>query len=197
MTQTIHRLYASHDTAVAAADALRASRTDTFDDIHVFAGGRSADELVDAMTRAFVLRAHARTLANEVQRGATLVTVHAPFGSAIAAIHTLERFRPIGAGVPEFTDPADGWDEAAPLSSALRLPVLSRSKGPYHGFGGLPLLTAGQGTTSEALGLPPLSRSRGPYTGLAGLPLLSDRATPLSSMLGLPVLTRPQTRSRR
>jgi hypothetical protein len=196
MTQTIHRLYGSRDTAVAAAEALRASRSDRFDDVHVFTGGRSPDELVDAMTRAFILKAHARILANEVQHGATLVTVHAPFGSAIAAIDTLERFKPIGSGVPEFTEPADVWDEATPLSSALGLTVLSRSTGPYHGFGGLPLLTRHQRATSETLGMPAVSRSRGPYSGLGGLPLLSGKATPLSSMLGLPTLTKSRTRAR-
>jgi hypothetical protein len=195
MTQTIHRLYESRDTAAAAAQALLTSRFDRFTEVHVFTGEPAPEALVDAMTRAFILKSHAHTLADQVRRGAALVTVHAPFGTAVAAMGILESFGPVGAGVPDFTEPPLAWDEAAPLSSALHLAVLARQSGPYDGYGGMPLLTRSQSTTSGALGLPELTRSSGSYRGVTGLPLLSNKATPLSSMIGLPVLTRSRPRA--
>ena len=140
----------------------------------------------------------------------TLVVVNAPFGSAAAAIRLLEQH---GTGKAfEFANAAprhagieSDW-VAAPLSTALALPVLISSKPT-------PSLTRPR-TLSSILGIPELVRfsallplltkSQRPFSSLSssqrgwsklsrnqnGHASLIENPTPLSSLLGLPVLLR-------
>ena len=202
MSQTINRMYESHARASAAADELRTNRFNRFGDVHVVSrsagdADASLDGIVAEVMKGYVLKSHARVLAQHIQRGGTLVTVHAPFGSSVAAMQILDRHGPIESGVPDHSDPAVAWDEAAPLSSALQMPVLLKDSATFSKFWNVPAISKQGGTTSAALGLPEISDARGPFTGSFGMSLISNKATPLSSMLGLPLLTKPKPKPAR
>ena len=193
MSQTIHRMYSSLERANLAADALRASRFERFDEVHVVGhksegDAASADAIVAALMKAYVLKGHARVLAEGIRRGGTLVTVHAHFGTADAALAILERHGPIDSGLSEAADRPPAWDEAAPCSSLLHMPVLLADSATFSRFWNVPPLLKSGATTSSALGLPEATVSSRPFTGSFGLALISHKATILSSMLGLPVL---------
>ena len=196
MSQTINRMYDNHTSANRAADALRSNRFNRFTHVHVVSRSASPeaplDDIVAEVMKAFVLKSHARVLAQRIQRGGTLVTVHAPFGSAVAAINILDRHGPVESGLPDHSDAAMAWDEAAPLSSALQMPVLLKNSATFSRFWNIPAVSKRGATTSSVLGLPELSDQRGPYAGTLGKALISNNATPLSSMLGLPLLTKPK-----
>lgn len=193
MTQTINRMYDSLERARQAAHELQNNRFIRFTEVHVVgpdAGGAEAsvDSIVQALMKAYVLRADARVVAPAIQRGHALVTVHAPFGSATTAIEILDNHGPVDSGLVEAEDRPVPWDPATPCSNVIGLPVLLSHEDSFSRFWSVPALTKSGSTTCAALGLPELSSNDGPYTGLLGMPLLSSKATALSSMLGLPVL---------
>jgi len=201
MSQTINRMYASYERAHRAAQELRTNRFDRFDEVHVVTlqGANGADSLgLDASTdavmaalmKAYVLKAHAKVFAEGIRRGGTLVTVHAGFGTAAAAMAVLERHGPIDSGVPDATDPPVPWDEAAPCSYVLGLPVLLDDSATFSRFWNVPPLLKKGATTSSALGIPQTIDSSAPFTGTTGVHLISNKPAILSSILGLPVLTK-------
>jgi len=189
MTTTISRMYASHGQAMAAVAELENYGFGR-GDIHVVghpgtpgAESGAADAVMAALLKAYVLRAHAKVFAEGILRGGTLVVVHAPFGSAEAARTALDSAGPVDSGVPEPKPDYIDWDEAAPLSSGLQLPVLSRDPTPCSNFWGLPVLTRSQSSWSE------LASPHFTFSGMFGMGLLSRNPAPLSSMFGLKVLT--------
>jgi hypothetical protein len=203
MSQTINRMYDNHESAARAAHELRSNRFDRFTAVHVVtrsggsdAGTGSADASIDGIAasimKGHVLKAHAMVFAERIRRGGTLVTVHAPFGTAAAAMNILDSHGPIDSGVPELKDDIVAWDEAAPCSSALHMPVLLDDSATFSKFWNVPPLLKKAATTSSALGIPETVAAKGPYAGSFGLPLISQKATILSSMLGLPVLSKPR-----
>ena len=187
MSQNINRMYASRDQAVKAAHDLRNSRFDRFEMVHVVshddAPAADLDAITAAVMKGYVLKAHAKVYAEGIKRGGSLVSVHAPFGAAVAAMQILDQHGPIDNGVAEPQDRLPAWDDAAPVSSALMLPVLLNSSTSYSGFGGLPLLLKPSDTA-----VPARAPSSAPFTGTFGMALLSNKATILSSLFGLPVL---------
>jgi hypothetical protein len=204
MSETINRMYDSDDRAIRAADELRQDRFNKFDYVYVFtrhrgrdsnAAGAEAttDDIVASMMKAYVLKANARVFAERVKQGRAMVTVHAPFGSAEAANRILDRYGPVDSGVPQVSDRGELWDEAAPCSSALNLPVLLADSASFSRFWNVPMLVRSGATTCSSLGIRELTDSSRPFTGTFGLPLISNKATPLSSLLGLPLLTKPRT----
>jgi hypothetical protein len=151
------------------------------------AAASGEDPIVSQITSAMVLRSHARTLANGVRRGGTLVIVRAPFGTGGIAANILDRAGPVDSGVPDAAARKPAWDDAAPLSSALWAPTLVDSDDSFSRFWGLPLLTRWQRTLCSALGMGELAS---PDFSLFGTPALTRNPSPLSSTLGLPVLFR-------
>lgn len=201
MSQTINRMFDNHERAAQAAHELRFDCFDRFTAVHVVTrrGGPAAgatdasiEGIAAEIMKGHVLRAHAMVFAERVRQGGTLVTVHAPFGTAVAALNILESHGPVDSGVPEPKDDIMAWDEAAPCSSALRLTVLLDDSATFSKFWNIPPLLKNTGTTFSALGIPETVSSRGPFTGTFGFPLLSNKATLLSSMFGLPVLSKPR-----
>ncbi len=192
MSQTICRMYPSHEQAQGAAQALRTDRFDDFPFVNVVGAHTVTPTTLDTVTAAIakchVLKAHARVYAEGVLRGGTLVIVHAPFGSALLAQQILDEHGPVESGFAETSDRLQAWDEAAPMSSALHCRVLLDDSATFSRFWNVRPLTKKQRTTSAALGLPELSRQRGSFNGTVGMPLLSNKGTILSSLLGLPVL---------
>lgn len=204
MSQTINRMYDNHESAARAAHELRSSRFDRFTAVHVVTRSAGADAGADAsidgiaasIMKGHVLKAHAVVFAERIRRGGTLVTVHAPFGTAAAAMNILDSHGPIDSGVPELKDDIVAWDEAAPCSSALHMRVLLDDSATFSRFWNVPPLLKKAATTFSALGIPETVAFKGPYAGTFGIPLISQKATILSSMLGLPVLSKPRAVSR-
>ena len=193
MSQTICRMYANHDQALRAAQALETHRFDRFDAVHVISRGdgqASVEALTAAIMKGWVLKRHAKVLAEGVARGGALVIVRAPFGSGVSAIETLQRFHPIESGVPDHDETPLTWDDATPMSNVLGMRVLLDDSASFAKFWNVPALSKKPATWGSALNLPEISDSRGPFTGTFGMALLSTKATIFSSMLGLPVLSK-------
>jgi hypothetical protein len=202
------RFYDSATTAEAAAKRLR---DEGFEHVSHFkaAGGKGAAnraELVDGMMRAHVWKSHAEAYADRLNKGGALVTVHAPFGTAMTAGQILDAHNPVDEGIAIARHDDYVWDDAAPLSSLLHMPVLTRTRLPaetYMGISSLtkssgflshwlniPLLSAGSARKTSSFGVPLLSRSATPLSSAFGMKTLSQNPTPLSSLFGLKVLKR-------
>jgi hypothetical protein len=214
MSSMIIRIYESVAQAATAAQQLR---DEGFDHVFEFksASGKTAAAiaerkgLVASLMEAQVWKSHAESYAERLSKGGALVMVHAPFGSALHAIEILDSHSPVAVGFNESNvEPDFVWDDAAPLSSALRLPVLTKVKLPAETLSGVASLTKGTAFLSDRLGIPLLkqgvahknssmgfsllSRSATPLSSLFGLRTLSQNPTPLSSLFGLKVLSRKQ-----
>lgn len=188
MSHEITRMFASTaDAKSAAADLAE----DGFNDVHIVAPpaeGTPLSAIAAQIAQARVLLADARVYAKGVAAGGTLLTVHAPFGSGVAATRIIESYKTIPTGMPEpAREPM--WDDATPFSCVMHMPVLSDDPAPITRYMGIPVLAGSDCSMSAMLGLPLLSggESMG-NNGRLGLPYLSSKATPLSSLLGLPVL---------
>ncbi len=206
MKESIVRMY---ETEQQARDAVRALKDEGFPEEMIFlvtpGSGSSADAIASAIMAGYVLRGYARLYAESVQRGRSLVVVRASFGYGQAAIDTMNRFRPVDTGVPAAAEPSVAWDEKAPLSSALGLPVLMRKNpAPLSRIIGLPPLSSGRSvlspmfgelasskwSLSSLFGLGLLSRNPAPLSSLFGMKTVSSRRGPMKSRIGFPLLTR-------
>lgn len=191
MTQTISRIYSSHDHAAAAAAALK-KNPQWADDTYLVgaaeAGDGSVDAIAAAIAKAFVSQAEARSLAEAVPAGGAAVIVHAPFGSGVAAIETLERFGPIESPESEPERPVPEWDPATPFSANMMIQVLLNDPAPCSRFWNMPTLTNGRVSLSQRIGFPELTDSTKSLSAWLGWAMLSDKATPLSDWLKIPLL---------
>jgi hypothetical protein len=151
-------------------------------------GAAAIDELVAGMTKVFIPVSEAKIYAEKIAKGSHLVAVHAPFSGGHRAMWVLDSYDPIDAGVPTSTSEASAWEGATPFSSALHLPVLSKTALPFEAVMGVPAISAKPWTVSGCLGLPLLTKSQTPCSDALGMSTLSDNATPLSSSFGLPLL---------
>ena len=164
------------------------------DEIHVVgptdfdAGKNSSDDIVVAIAKGHVLRSDAVILAEGIQKGGTLVTVHAVFGAAARALDILDKHGPIASGLPSKRHPTVTWDEAAPVSSALMLPTRCDDPTVFATYSGMPTLMDGNASVSAAVGLPLLADQKSTLSEKFGLPLLSDNPAPLSSLFNIPLL---------
>jgi hypothetical protein len=199
MSQKIIRFYNAVESAAKAAKDLA---DEGFADVFQFksAGGKGAaavksrEVLLAEMLAAQVYHGHAETYVERLAKGGAMVLVHAPFGSSVNAARIMDLHGASGMGLDEGpTKPDYVWDERAPLSSALMLPVLTDVKLPMETLTGVTSLSSGTAFLSDLLGIPLLSRGSAHSNASFGMPLLSQSATPLSSMLGMPVLSRNAT----
>ncbi len=188
MIYALVRMYA--DTAVAAkAFALLEerglTREDNFINLVTPATASSADALAAAIRDGGrVLGADARVYAQGVLAGKSLVSLHAPFGAGRMYEDLLDELGPVDSGVEEPHE-AVHWDDAAPFSSALGIPAISKP-GPYR-FMGLPAIARSGATTSAWLGLSELAN---PHMSVFGTPQISSNPGPFSRLFGLPLLKR-------
>jgi hypothetical protein len=142
----------------------------------------TAAGLAAAIAKAKVLKSEAAVYAQGVLAGKSLVIVDAPFGAGSIYADVLDAAGPVDSGVPEpYWE--SGWDDAAPFSSALSIPVISKPS-PYL-FMGLPALLRSGRTTCAALGLPELASSD---LAVFGRPNLSSNPAPFSGLFHLPLL---------
>jgi hypothetical protein len=164
MADIITRVYGSYETARAAVAELKLHRF-TDSEITVVssqdapAGGTSPDfnTLVNTIAAGWVLKSEAAIYALSVMRGASLVTVRAPFGAAGRAAGIMDKHDPVESGVPlrEFSRLRQ-WDEATPASSLLHMPPLSDPNSSLSAILGLPLLAKRGRTLCTVLHIPEL-----------------------------------------
>jgi len=188
MAQIIPRLFSSSTNAAAAVKDVLDYR---FGDNEVFTieGGAKAtlDDLKAQIAQAGVAKADAAAYADKVKGGATLIVVHAPFGSAMKATVLLDRHQPLPS--PVAAAPAGKplrYDKATPLSSIYQWPTLSSNPAPFSSFWNLPLLS--DYSASRAAGRSELSDNAAPLSNWFKLSTLSDSPTPLSNWFKMPVL---------
>ena len=195
MSHEISRMFATAEHAHSAAAELR---EDGFDEIYVVSPPAKADTPLSAIAAQIaqgnVLLADAKVYAARVAQGGTLVTVHAPFGTGMLATNILESHDPVASGMPD-PAPVKLWDEAAPLSSALMMPLIIDDATPASTVIGLRPLTNSDCSFSGAIGLPLLSDNAAPLSTGLGMGTLSNNPAPLSSLLGLPLLRESRRRS--
>jgi hypothetical protein len=188
MSQTINRMYGSYEDAKAAFAELAKNR---YKDIHLVGYGTDAaapaiDDIVASIMSGYVVRAEAKIYAQGVQKGGSLVTVHAPFGTARKALWIMDKYGPIESGIPDTVFASRSWDEATPISSALNVPVLLDDTASFSAFWNLPLLM-----TKPYV--PKFTQSANPFSSIFGMPVLSKNATIFSSFLRLPVLAKDRS----
>ncbi len=203
MSQMIGRMYSSPERAAQAVAELRDNEIRDFEDVFIISGTvgagappRSTDAIMADLLAAYVVKSQARVYAQGIQRGGTLVVVHASFGTAVVAIDIMDALGPIDSGIADFSEPLRPWDEATPISCALQLPVLLPDNYTFARFWNVPPLSKKPATTFSFFGWPEVSASRGPFGGTFGMKLLSNKAAPLSSMLGLPALLQSRASKR-
>ena len=201
MSQVISRMYASHEAATRAVAELKDYG---FAHVHLVAGAgggkagngvsdRSHDEIVAAIMKGHVLKADARVYAAGVARGGTLVTVRAPFGSAVQAMQVMNEFDPIDSGVPDPQYPGAGWNDESPMSSLLHMPVLLDDSQTFSRFWNVRPLIDSHRSVSSCLGLPSLANASLALSQVMGFPLLASNATHVSSLFHLPLLLRSRS----
>lgn len=191
MSTEITRMFANAATAAKAADDLR---EDGFNDLTVVNPPAGSDVPLSAIAAQIALgHVHlpeAKIYAKGVAAGHSLVTVHAPFGTGKLAEVILESHGPVDSGLPK-APAVHLWDEAAPLSSAMFMPVLLDDATPVSSVMGVPTVTSGNCSVSETIGLPLLTDGETPDSRW-GFKFLSGNPAPLSSALGLPLLSKRQ-----
>lgn len=197
MTQTIGKLFGSPSQATAAADRLKATG---YRHVFVFLGDPSgADEadaavdpgVVKAMMEAHIYKSHAQIYAGHLAKGASLVLVHAYWGTAQKAITLLKSFDPLPDAIPKPPVPSRFiYDQRTPFSSTFELPLLTEKVTyPAEALSGIGSLTKRPRLFTSGW-LPMLSGSAAPLSGLFNLPTLTRSKTPFSSLLRLPLLKR-------
>ena len=205
MTQTISRLYPARENADAAtADLRRAGFGD--DIIHVVAPTEPPDEqVVASFRRGGVVDSEAEAYGDAIKRGETLVSVQAPFGSAVKALLILQKHGPTDTGVAEPGHAEAPADPATPLSSAFGWRVLSHNPAPLSSLLNLPLLSR-RGSPrkpdaelkddpapfSKSIGTPVLTEQPTILSSRVRWRVLWDNPAPLSTRLKLPILSKEQ-----
>jgi hypothetical protein len=196
-----HPIVRAYATSRQAMDAVAKLKSWGFDDQiinlvvpdapHATAAAAAAateDAVEFAIKSGYVLAYDAKLHAKAVRSGRSLVTILAPFGTGAIAEDILDRFDPVASGIETKPDYGALWDDAAPLSSALRAPVLLRNPAPASGFLKLPVLSRTGRTLCSVLGIPELSGTGLLGSTSMGVALLSRNPAPLSSLLKLPLL---------
>jgi hypothetical protein len=188
MTQSIIRTYETLK-QIAGVDAeLKASNftsVQLFPDAAVPNRG-TVEELTTAIVKAGIVKYQAASFADIVKRGGAVVIVQAHFGTGAKASEILGKYNPIKSTVAS-SDPLV-WDDAAPFSSLLHIPVQLDSSGPYHSYSGTPLVIEQGGEYKSYSGTPLLLMQKGDYQSMSGTPLLLAQKGEYQSMSGTPLL---------
>ncbi len=180
----ITRIFSSADDARAAAAELVADGFSA-SNIEIFSGGVSAFTLVSAG----VLKSNAASYLDGMAKGASLLLVHAPMGTAAAATEILGQRRSSDSSDVTVQYEARLWDDTAPLSSALKIPAVIDMPAIFSYWWNIPTLSANRPATQEtSFGLPLTSTNPTPLSGIFGLKVLAKNPAILSSMIGLPTL---------
>ncbi|NVN84864.1 MAG: hypothetical protein HXX15_02135 [Rhodopseudomonas sp.] len=146
----------------------------------------TVEELTNAIAKTGIVKYQAASFAEIVKRGGAVVIVQAHFGTGAKASEILGKYNPIKATVAS-SDPLV-WDDAAPFSSLLHIPVLLDSSGSYHSYSGTPLLIDQDGEYKSMSGTPLILEQKGAYQSMSGTPLLIEQKGEYKSMSGTPLL---------
>lgn len=192
MAQIISRLFSSPTNAAAAVKDVLDYR---FGENEVFtidgASGASRDDLVAQIAQAGLDKEDAGAYADKVQGGATLIVVHAPFGSARKATVLLDRHQPLPSAVAaKAAGPAAApirYDKSAPLSSIFQWRTLRDDPTPLSSF--FRWGTLSNFSLSRSWGFAELSDDASPLSSRANWSTLSDEAAPLSAKLNWRLLS--------
>ena len=180
----ITRLFSSADDADAAAAELVAEGFRSAN-IEIYSNGVSAFTL----TSAGILSSNAPVYLAALAKGARLVLVHAPMGTAGAAMEILGKRRASDHDDVSANYEANLWDENAPLSSILRIPAVIDMPAIFSFWWNIPTLSDDRPAVQEtSFGLPMISKNPTPLSGIFGLKLLAKNPAIFSSMIGLPTL---------
>jgi hypothetical protein len=228
VTTPIVRIYETEQQASEAFGALRAAG---FGEDLAFMVTPGSDEgsgptgaLAAAVLAGSRMRKDVEVYAEGLNQGRSLVVALAPFGHALEASTIMDRYSPVPTGLerPVRQPSTMAWDEAAPLSSALRWRPLSAgrrpapfsesigiaplSKGSGRSktvlcstwtfsslLGGMGLLSANPTPASSAFGLKTLQENPNPGRSSFGIPLVWNKSAPISALIGMPLLTREPT----
>ena len=213
MAQVISRLfYSSANAAAAAKDALDYR----FGENEVFtingAAGASREDLLAQIAQAGIAKGDAGAYADQVQGGATLIVVHAPFGSARKATVLLDRHQPLPSAVAAAPTPAPmRYDGSAPLSSVFPWKTSLSDPTPLSNFfrwatlrpfslsrsRGFAELSDNVAPLSKAVNCPLLIEDAAPLSRRMNWIMLSRNPSPLSTLLGVPALSKGRLTSRR
>lgn len=199
----IHPIVRLYPTAQQAAAAIRELQQWSFNDDAIDligpgeppVAGAADDPILHAIMAAYVVKADAKVYAEGVRQGGHLVIIRAPFGTCGIAERILDGHAPSPSGVVAAKDPAAEWDDAAPLSSALKLPTLLDGNSGLSSFLSMPTVVRRARTTCSWLGIPELSGPSSFLSSAIGLGLLSRKAAPLSSLFHIPLLSGKSART--
>ncbi|MCZ8317091.1 hypothetical protein [Phreatobacter sp.] len=200
MRQTITKLFGTQAQATAAAEALKAGGyTQVFLVLGAEPGASDAaadPETTRAIMAAHIYKSDAEIYATHLARGASLVSVHAIFGSAVRAINTLKSFDPLPDAIPKPPVPSRFvYSIHTPFSSTFELPLLTEKvRYPAETFSGIASLTRTPRVFTSKL-MPMLSEAAAPFSRMLSLPTLTRSGTPFSSLFRLPMLTRRAERA--
>jgi hypothetical protein len=138
--------------------------------------GASAASIAAAIAARYVLNADAEFYAQAVLKGQWLVSVLAAYGQGGEAMWILEQFDPLPIQPWREKDHVKLWDDAAPLSSAFWLPVLSKEVAPISRMFGARLLSkkGNSGSFSGTSGVPLITK--GPFFPTGIFPLIIRKA---------------------
>lgn len=184
MTTIISRLYATHESANGALDALKATGARPKDYDLIAAGTAGEADLAKAIRRAGVLPKAAETYAAKIREGAALLVVRAPIGRSVPAIRIMDAAGPIASGVKTEemlanAAPRDSrtlWEKNLPnlitgtmvFSGGWLKPLTSRDRLMFQTMTGLKPLWNRPSTAK-------LVTDRPLFTQRFGLPLLTSR----------------------
>ncbi|ABD89320.1 hypothetical protein [Rhodopseudomonas palustris] len=189
MTQNITRTYETVRQIAGLEAELKAAN---FTSVKLFPSATvqnrgSNDDLINAIANTGIVKYQAATFADVVKRGGAVVVVEAHFGTGARASDILGKYNPIKSSTTPSSDPLI-WDDAAPFSSLLHIPVLLDSSGPYQPYSGTPLLVEQKDGYKSMSGTPLLVEQKGEYRSMSGTPLLLKSAGPYTSFSGTPLL---------
>ncbi|HKM61826.1 MAG TPA: hypothetical protein VJY39_04985 [Acidisphaera sp.] len=199
---TVIRLFDSREKATAAVEELKRSLSAKY--IRVVPADGELPPATTAAAEGSLIKAEvpstsAKTYADALRKGGTVVAVSPPFGFGATATKVLNKHGGVDLGAPAERYSAAPAGSAAPLSSALGWPVLLDDPTPLSNKFGWSVLSHKQ--TPDIT----LSDEPAPLSNRFGWKVLSDKQTPsielmdepapLSKRFGWPVLSDKQTPS--
>ncbi len=203
MPEAITRIYSSTRKAKDAAAELR-RRNCVTEDVTIVTPRDTPDapveEIVAALLKAGLSRAHAEHYAEFVRQGGTAVSVQPPWGKGVVATQILLSHGPIAGTAPAAPVPAAS---AHTLPARVGEEELTRDAAPLSRFLNMPVLTRGRASLSQRMGWRELIDSPTPLSSWLGMRVLSadqrgragllDDPAPLSRRLGMRELSEHQT----
>ena len=212
--------FTADDTALILAPEAKVAEEPAEETAGTGAPQDTSNEVATAMRAGQMLGELTGFYLAQLAEGYSLVIVEPPFGTSQRAEAIVDDYNPLPITHKPPREPfVPFWELETPLSSLLRLPLLTKSDTPLSDFCGfesrqegtshfsrwfaplapgfmfssklgMRLLSSNATPLSSKTGMSTSSRRLQGETASFGLPFKTKSATPLSSMFGLPLLTR-------